>query len=255
PQVSSFDITGSLKGAKAAIYQSVNALAGAINVMRGADIQGDIISDYAQWDKNNQARLTRLTFGLQPDALGQVTAAADSGFDFTYNGNIRGKDNLALVAEGGKTTLNGEHQVYSVDIEPGAQLAGNSHYELSNAGLFTNNGLLTTGSPFGQVAIIGDYQQGPQGRLQLMFDSLGRGDQVSISGTSSLDGALTLMPVKGWYASDWQLNSASLLQLGQVSGKFDQVSVQTQSPTLSFSTAPLAAGEYQISATRGASAY
>ncbi|MEX3175595.1 hypothetical protein AB4M04_26560, partial [Serratia quinivorans] len=42
PQVSSFDITGSLKGAKAAIYQSVNALAGAINVMRGADIQGDI---------------------------------------------------------------------------------------------------------------------------------------------------------------------------------------------------------------------
>ncbi|MEX3175596.1 hypothetical protein AB4M04_26570, partial [Serratia quinivorans] len=41
----------------------------------------------------------------------------------------------------------------------------------------------------------------------------------------------------------------------QVSGKFDQVSVQTQSPTLSFSTAPLAAGEYQISATRGASAY
>ncbi|CAI1855315.1 Extracellular serine protease precursor [Serratia quinivorans] len=255
PLVSSFDITGSLKGAKAAIYQSVNALAGAINVMRGADIQGDIISDYAQWDENNQARLTRLTFGLQPDGLGQVTALADSGFDFTYNGNIRGKDNLALVAEGGKTTLNGEHQVYSVDIEPGAQLAGNSRYELSDAGLFTNNGLLTTGSPFGQVAIIGDYQQGPQGRLQLMFDSLGRGDQVSISGTSSLDGALTLMPVKGWYASDWQLNSASLLQLGQVSGEFDQVSVQTQSPTLSFSTAPLAAGEYQISATRGASAY
>ncbi|CAI1091717.1 autotransporter outer membrane beta-barrel domain-containing protein [Serratia quinivorans] len=255
PLVSSFDITGSLKGTKAAIYQSVNALAGAINVMRGADIQGDIISDYAQWDENNQARLTRLTFGLQPDGLGQVTALADSGFDFTYNGNIRGKDNLALVAEGGKTTLNGEHQVYSVDIEPGAQLAGNSRYALSDAGLFTNNGLLTTGSPFGQVAIIGDYQQGPQGRLQLMFDSLGRGDQVSISGTSSLDGALTLMPVKGWYASDWQLNSASLLQLGQVSGEFDQVSVQTQSPTLSFSTAPLAAGEYQISATRGASAY
>lgn len=255
PLVSNFDITGSLKGSKAAIYQSENALASAINVMRGADIQGDIISDYAQLDENNQARLTRLTFGLQPDALGQVTPVADSGFDFIYNGNIRGKDNLALVTEGGKTTLNGEHQVYSVDIEPGTQLAGNSRYELSDAGLFTNNGLLTTGSPFGLVAIVGDYLQGAQGRLQLMFDSLGRGDQLQISGKSSLGGTLTLMPVKGWYASGWKLNSASLLQLGQVSGEFDQLSVQTQSPTLSFSATPLAAGEYQISASRAASAY
>jgi uncharacterized protein YhjY with autotransporter beta-barrel domain len=255
PLVSNFDITGSLKGSKAAIYQSENALASAINVMRGADIQGDIISDYAQWDENNQARLTRLTFGLQADELGQVTAAADSGFDFTYNGNIQGKDNLALVAEGGKTTLNGEHQVYSVDIEPGAQLSGNSRYELSDTGLFTNNGLLTVGAPYGHVLIDGDYLQGPQGRLQLMFDNLGRGDRVQISGTSSLGGALTLMPVKGWYASDWKLNSASLLQLAQASGEFDQISVQTQSPTLSFSTEPLATGEYQISATRGASAY
>ncbi|CAI0985071.1 autotransporter domain-containing protein [Serratia quinivorans] len=255
PLVSNFDITGSLKGSKAAIYQSENALAGAINVMRGADIQGDIISDYAQWDENNQARLTRLTFGLQPDELGQVTAVTDSSFDFTYNGNIRGKDNLALVAEGGKTTLNGEHQVYSVDVEPEATLAGNSRYELSNAGRFTNNGLLTTGSPFGLVSIIGDYLQGPQGRLQLMFDSLGRGGQVAISGKSSLGGTLTLMPVKGWYASDWKLNSASLLQLGQASGEFDQIGVQTQSPTLSFNATPVAAGEYQISASRSASAY
>lgn len=255
PLVSNFDITGSLKGAKAAIYQSVNALAGAINVMRGADIQGDIISDYAQWDENHQARLTRLTFGLQPDALGQVTAVADNDFDFTYNGNIRGKDNLALVAEGGKTTLNGNHQVYSVDIEPDAQLAGNSRYALSDAGLFTNNGLLTTGSPFGKLSIDGDYRQGPQGRLQLVFDGQGHGDQVQISGKSSLGGTLALVPRKDWYASDWQMNSASLLQLGQVSGEFDQLSIQTPSPTLSFHVAPLEAGQYQISATRGASAY
>lgn len=255
PLVSNFDITGSLKGAKAAIYQSVNALAGAINVMRGADIQGDIISDYAQRDGNNQARLTRLAFGLQPDAQGQVTAAADNGFDFTYNGNIRGKENLALVAEGGKTTLNGNHQVYSVDIQPGAQLAGNSRYALSDAGLFTNNGLLTAGGPFGQLSIDGNYSQGPQGRLQLMFDSQGQGDRVQISGKSSLSGTLTLMPVKGWYASGWQMNSASLLRLGQVSGEFEQLGVQTASPTLSFHVTPLAAGQYQISATRGVSAY
>lgn len=255
PLVSNFDITGSLKGAKAAIYQSVNALAGAINVMRGADIQGDIISDYAQRDENNQARLTRLTFGLQPDAQGQVTAVADNGFDFTYNGNIRGKENLALVAEGGKTTLNGNHQVYSVDIQPGAQLAGNSRYALSDAGLFTNNGLLTAGGPFGQLSIDGNYAQGPQGRLQLMFDGQGQGDRVQISGKSSLSGTLTLMPVKGWYASGWQMNSASLLRLGQVSGEFEQLGVQTASPTLSFHVTPLAAGQYQISATRGVSAY
>ncbi|WP_269935685.1 autotransporter outer membrane beta-barrel domain-containing protein [Serratia liquefaciens] len=255
PLVSNFDITGSLKGAKAAIYQSVNALAGAINVMRGADIQGDIISDYAQRDGNNQARLTRLTFGLQPDAQGQVTAVADNGFDFTYNGNIRGKENLALVAEGGKTTLNGNHQVYSVDIQPGAQLAGNSCYALSDAGLFTNNGLLTAGGPFGQLSIDGNYSQGPQGHLQLMFDGQGQGDRVQISGKSSLSGTLTLMPVKGWYASGWQMNSASLLRLGQVSGEFEQLGVQTASPTLSFHVTPLAAGQYQISATRGVSAY
>lgn len=51
------------------------------------------------------------------------------------------------------------------------------------------------------------------------------------------------------------MNSASLLQLGQVSGEFEQLSIQAQSPTLSFRVAPLEDGQYQISATRDASAY
>ena len=47
--VTDFKVAGTLKGEKAAIYISPNALVKNINILQSADIQGDIISD---WNPN-----------------------------------------------------------------------------------------------------------------------------------------------------------------------------------------------------------
>ena len=49
-------------------------------------------------------------------------------------GNITGINNLALQLEGGVTSLNGSHEIYSLAIAPGATLAGNGDYTLNAQG-------------------------------------------------------------------------------------------------------------------------
>lgn len=109
--VNRFDITGRLAGARAAIYISDNALVGNINIMRGAELQGDILSEYKQHDEYRQQRLTYLSFGQLPDSQGNVTAHNDPDFKHKYTGNIRGLANLALRIQGGVTSLNGQHEL------------------------------------------------------------------------------------------------------------------------------------------------
>ncbi|MBX8803273.1 autotransporter domain-containing protein, partial [Ochrobactrum sp. MR28] len=82
--VSSFDLTGRVAGKKAAIFMSENALVGQINVMQGASIFGDIISEYAEEDDDGHLRLTELSFGLKADAQGNSTGTADTDFRLAY---------------------------------------------------------------------------------------------------------------------------------------------------------------------------
>ena len=66
--VSSFELTGRVAGKKAAIFMSKNAYVEDINIMQGASITGNIISDYAERDEDNNLRLTQLRFGLKADS-------------------------------------------------------------------------------------------------------------------------------------------------------------------------------------------
>ncbi len=85
---------------------SDNAYVGQINVMQGARIAGDIISNYEEVDEEGDLRLTTLTFGQAANNEGHSIFVADSDFSLTYDGNITGQ-NLSLQINGGNTKLTG----------------------------------------------------------------------------------------------------------------------------------------------------
>ncbi|MEB6336161.1 autotransporter outer membrane beta-barrel domain-containing protein [Serratia rhizosphaerae] len=253
--VDNADISGRVAGKGAAIYISPNALVGNINILNGARLEGDIYSDYAQRDAYGQPRLTQLTFGRKANTHGQATDGADSDFSFTYRGNIEGINNLALNAHGGKTSLNGDFQIYSMTISPGAILSGNGSYTLNEEGRFLNNGVLAPGNSLGQINITGAYQQGDTGQLLLEVDGRGRHDTLRVDGHAQFNGQLTFAPQPDWYAANWRLDSQDLLKADSYSGEFSTVNSLLRSPTLALQTTPQGENSWQLSMLRASNAY
>lgn len=251
PLVRQFDVTGSLTGQSAAIYMSDNALVGQINIMRGAQLVGDILSRYKERDEQGQPRLTQLTFGQLANAQGQSTGQTDANFALYYQGNIQGT-NLALTAQGGVTALNGEHQLYSVNIAPGATLAGNSSYTINEASNLTNQGTLSPGNSIGQIAIAGNYQQTARGQLLIEVDGAGHHDVLKIDGVADLDGQLTVAPQRDWYANQW---NAAVLQANTLRGTFANTIDLANSPTLRWTATPTNSGSYRLTMLRAPNAY
>ncbi|PKH26659.1 autotransporter domain-containing protein [Enterobacterales bacterium CwR94] len=253
--VDNADISGRVAGKGAAIYISPNALVGNINIVKGAQLEGNIYSDYDQRDAYGQQRLTQLTFGRKTNPYGQAVEGADADFNFAYRGNIEGINNLQLKAYGGNTSLNGDVQIYSMAVASGATLSGNGNYTLNQEGRFVNNGILAPGNSIGQITITGAYQQGASGELRLDVDGRGRHDTLRVNGHAQYNGQLTFVPQPDWYAPDWRLDSKNLLTADSYSGGFSAVNSLLRSPTLGLQTTPQGENSWQLSMLRAANAY
>lgn len=165
PLVSSYDLSGSLSGSDAAIYIGENALVSAINILRGASITGDIISD---WDPdlaietdegetlsvvNKEAAAeadvplyTDLNFGYRTAADGSAdTSSADPDFSLTYSGSISGPETIRLNVIGGNLTLTGESNVYSIRND--ATLTLGTQASVAATAAFTNRENATLATP------------------------------------------------------------------------------------------------------------
>jgi uncharacterized protein YhjY with autotransporter beta-barrel domain len=252
--VNQFDLTGRVAGSDAAIRISPNALVNRINIMGLAQVQGNIYSSYTERDGDGKLRLTQLTFGLRSDDSGRATGQADAGFAFRYDGDIQGA-NLALSAKGGTTSLNGDHHIHSMTVEPAATLKGSSRYTVDGSAAFINNGIVAPGNSLGRIDIVGDFQQGPGGQLLMEVDGSGGHDTLAVSGNADLNGQLTLAPLSDWYAPGWSLASSDLLQAGSVTGAFSAVDSKLVSPTVSFQAVPSGTNAFRFQAARAANAY
>lgn len=135
------DVSGSVKGAEAAIYIGKRALVQEINILSGATLQGDILSawnpksQYLHEDSAGQNLTTSITFGYKVDADGSYNA--DPNFRMAYSGDIRWlRDQmdesasgqtpvnpLKVEVAGGTLSLSGNVDVQSLKIEDGATLA------------------------------------------------------------------------------------------------------------------------------------
>lgn len=256
PLVKQADITGRVAGREAAIHMSNNAYVGSVNLMRGARIEGDIVSRYDQQDEHGAQRLTTLSFGQQADAAGRAVGQPDDGFRFTHAGNILGERNFMLSFDGGWTSLNGAHEVWGAVIQPGARLMGNATYALEGGAPFLNGGVLAPGNSIGRIDIVGDYQQTPDGTLHIEFDASGASDILAVTGTATLAGTLDLQPMADWYANGWSGNVDPVQAAGGSGGtSFTDVVSSPVSPTLSFTTTGAGGAPYQLSVSRPDDAY
>ncbi|WP_394062999.1 autotransporter domain-containing protein [Alcaligenes sp. WGS1538] len=234
--VSNYDLSGPLSGRKAAIQISDNAWVRNINIMQGASIQGDILSRYSSRDADGELRLTRLSFGQKADAQGRATPQADPDFRLYYESNIQGGDNLAVVVAGGAASLNGNHVLYGLRVDPGATLGGHSSYAIHPESSFTNHGTLSPGNSFGQMSINGRFVQGPEGRIVIDANTQ-QHDRIEVNGLAELAGELNVQLQPDWYAHGWSISQDTVFQATQTQGGFDRFSATLASPTLSVQAA------------------
>ncbi|WP_244485025.1 autotransporter domain-containing protein [Bradyrhizobium tropiciagri] len=257
PLVSKFDLTGRLAGNHAAMYMSNNGYVGEINVMRGAMLSGHVLSDYNQVDENGAPRLTKLTFGLKPDANGHSTQEPDANFATRYDGNIVGRNNLSLQFGGGATTLTGNHEVYDASVAQAATLSGNGSYLLNASGRFTNSGAVAPliGGLDNSIKVYGDYLQTSTGRLQVAVNDAGAFSHLVVNGNATLDGTLTITPQRGWYGNGFNVSSDQWLNATNLTGSFANVTTALQSPTLLASATAQGDNTYALTLSRPSDAY
>ncbi|MBB6261924.1 outer membrane autotransporter protein [Paenochrobactrum gallinarii] len=252
--VSSFDVTGRVAGQKAAIFMSENAYVEEINIMQGAGIFGDVISDYEKFDDNHNLRLTKLRFGLEADAQGRATHKSDDDFTISYADNIAGS-NISLQMLGGTSVLTGDHDLYDVTVGVGATLAGRGEYTIAQGRGFSNQGTLYTSLVGDAITVNGNYYQTEDGKLQLAFNDKNTISSLIINGDADIDGAIAFAPDRGFYHDGFSLTSDKWLQASAINGGFTEVSTALSSPTLSASVTDNGQLSYTITLNRQDGAY
>lgn len=269
----SFNVNGALAGEQAAVYISPNAYVKNINIMDGAFLQGDIISEWnpnkiiyqnesgsnvlkpAIPDDDPYHGVTALTFGAQANADGSAnfslneTGAADytpdSDFNLRYDGNITGVNGINMHVVGGALEYNGAAKVNAITIYKDAALSGNGAYTLGEAsdGTFANNGTFVLGKGDGvtDVNIDGNYTQSSSGTLGVHFLANSAADALVVSGTANIEGNINLLPAEDYFANNAQmtLNDADIVH--DADGDISKVdnnakyNLDNHSPTLNFS--------------------
>ncbi|MBQ4133686.1 MAG: autotransporter outer membrane beta-barrel domain-containing protein [Desulfovibrionaceae bacterium] len=219
PLIKQLDVTGTLKGSRAAIYIGENAYVEEINIMSGAQISGDIISE---WDENLVTHHpggdlhTSLTFGLKPNSDGTASAASDSAFNMTLHGGISGPESLDMSVEGGRLNVTGPVEAFS--------LANKAHLGLYGMNA-QNRGALVTA----------DFSNAADATLETGFMAAGQVAGV-LAETAQVDGVWALTPLQDYYdGSDIYPAAAVMLTDGSTVTDFSSVILgENPSPTIDY---------------------
>lgn len=244
--VDSFNVAGTLIGAENAIYIARNAYVKNINLLSGAQVTGDITSDwsyasnlicggYTFKDSGGNPLLTTLNFGV--DSGGN----ADPDFSLSYDGDITGADSLIINFAGGSTALglNSDSTVTAMAVQIGegatltaaadfklngytdfasftyddgsaVTLAADSEYASVDFGMLANHGTFAVDGNGGKVRtlrIAGNYTQSETGTLAMRF-GMSSTDVLEVSGDTTVAGSLVLAAAEDYFASDREFEVA-----------------------------------------------
>ena len=211
--VDSYNLSGTLSGADNAIYIGKNAFVKAININEGASIMGNIVSDWKHFDTDGSYAPTgekckplKIQYGNDHVAdngydyhayIPDLVTNLNVNGDFSYGGNITGKDNMKLKVNGGAFNYSGAADVVNVTVAEGGALYGGSFqvndmtaslaagFADTTTGQFINHGTIGARDNVTNLAIKG----------QLVSDGTllgyggGSGGKIAVTGAANINGS------------------------------------------------------------------
>uniref|UniRef100_UPI0026ECF46B autotransporter outer membrane beta-barrel domain-containing protein n=1 Tax=Anaerovibrio lipolyticus TaxID=82374 RepID=UPI0026ECF46B len=219
PLVDDYNLSGKLAGSDAAIYIGKNAFVKNININNGASIQGNIISDWKQFDAKecegaydsdqNIRDVLRIQYNGNTEGSGYdyhnyipdlVTNLNFNNNNMTYNGNITGEDNMKMNVTGGILNYSGKANVVNVMVAKDAELYGGDYkvndmsknmptgFSDDTTGQFINHG--TIGAANGDTSMNIKGKLVSDGYLQAYDD--GTKGQILVDGDADIEGSTVL---------------------------------------------------------------
>ena len=216
--ITDFNLSGKITGGENAIYIGRNAFVKNINVKNGAEIKGNIKSewkhfskDYGFWDKETETPYPdeekktdtsiieplRIQYNGKTYVYNQyipdlVTNLNFNG-DINYSGNITGVDNMKVSITGGKLTYGGTADVVNVKVEEDAYLYGGTFTVKdmkskldTDTGKFINHGTIGAASADTNQVIHGKLES--DGILEAYAG--GKKGQIVVDGTADVNGSI-----------------------------------------------------------------
>ncbi len=240
PLVKQFDVSGKIAGTDAAIAIDSSAFVQNINILKGARVQGNILSFWdptstlVQYNGDTNDLHTNLTFGYTPNSDGSASTSVAQDFSMTLAGNISGKQSLDMKVAGGKLDVQGTVDVYSLE--------NNGHLTLSK------------NDKAGAVANVSStFTNTGDATLETSFFPDGSLTKISAQ-SANLAGTWALRPAKGFYASGKTINVTDSPVDAATTGWFTSFALgKVLSPTLTF--ALTRTDQASVAASRAANAY
>ena len=191
--VARYDLTGTINtpgGTGTAIEIGPSAAVGEINIMQGAAINGNIISNALS---TAGLSLPTLTFGRTPDANGEATDAPDGTFFLNFVHDITGTGpNLQGDLVGGETRFNGSVLFAGLTIRPDARLGGEGL--ITSGSTVQQMGTIAPGNSIGTLTLNGDLNSSG-GTFDIEIQPGGPNpipgvdnDLLIVTGTANLEG-------------------------------------------------------------------
>ncbi len=194
--VNNFNLSGRIAGSRA-IYIANNTFVKNININHGAQISGDIVSDWKHFSATSDIKIQ---YGGQTiDAtryIPDLVTNLNFNTNLSYGGRISGADNIKIHVMSGTLRYSGTADVVSVDVMSGAKIYGGT-FTVNGQGLiadgfsdvavgkFINHGTIAAGSPNTNLVINGDLVS--DGVLKKV--SGGEAGSIIVNGNANIEGS------------------------------------------------------------------
>lgn len=201
--IDEFNLTGTLTGDNA-IYIGKNSFVKNINFGTGANLRGNIVSDWKHFTAAD-GFLSNYPIEIQYNEqfidatkyIPDLVTNLNFNDDLEYGGNIFGADNIKMNINSGTLKFSGAADVVSVDVGQGAKLFGGT-FTLNNmdgkiaegfsdftTGKFINHGTIAADTPDTNLVINGDLIS--DGIIQKV--SGGNAGSIIVNGNANIEGS------------------------------------------------------------------